>query len=411
MAGTLTAPAKTASAGSRWRGLKRRAVVFVGLPSLGVVVLAVWVIAPLIICQRARDLVGARILGKFDVKWSSLGVNEIELRGITLTHVSGRVLGRAERMILYYDRPLWGAGKRRVNRMMLIRPEFVLTLGADGRWDLQDILALEHDEDNEPSPLEVVDVVDGRVELRTGAGTAVFHAVNGRLGVEPRRFVLDRMEGLAYTGRIASTGWVGTHGNYGWSLQFNVAGAGVDEMARGTALESKKLGGKMDAFLTIDRFGDGPPLGAGWLEVREGRLYEIPVLLSVFNLLRLEAPGETVIDTTRCDFKLRADRIEVDRMQFLSRGPCLFGGGDILFEGRRVDLTFVPRLATHPPEGLEALDESEEPVGDFIRRNFLVCIEVRGTWTEPVAETVPLRVISRPLKAFFRALGKKEDPK
>ncbi|MBI2923945.1 MAG: hypothetical protein HYY18_23035 [Planctomycetes bacterium] len=405
MTGTTTEPKEAAPARSRWRGLKRRAIVYAALPSLGLVVIAVWVIAPLLICQRARDLVGARILGKFDVKWASLGFDDIELRGITLTHASGRVLGRAERMILSYDRPLWGEGKRRVNRLTLIRPEFRLTLAADGRWDLQDILALEHTEDTEASPLEIVDVVDGRIELQTGAGTAVFHGVNGRIGVEPRRFVLDRLEGLAYTGRISSSGWVGTHGNDGWALQFNVAGAGVEELARGTALESRKLGGKLDAFLTLDRIADGPPLGAGWLEVREGRLYEIPVLLSVFNVLRLEAPGETVIDTTRCDFKLRADRVEVERMQFLSRGPCLFGGGDILFEGRRVDLTFVPRFATDPPDGLEALDESEEPVGDFIRRNFLVCIEVHGTWTEPVAETVPLRVISKPLKAFFRALG------
>ena len=387
------------------RSWRRRIFFFGALPAIGMVLLLIWVVAPLAACHLARSGVAGRLNGRLSVGWASVGLREIEYRDARLSDGTGRVLATAERIVVRLDRPLWAPGKPSIESLRLIRADFVATLEPDGEWDIQRALSGPGGGDRtEARTAERIQIEDGRFELHTGLGVTLFSRVSADIGIEPSRIVLARVEGRSCDGRVSLIGHFETGTRSGWALQASASGVDVATLARGTSLDGKGLSGRLEGFLTLDRLG-GRPVGAGWLDVRGGRLYSLPVFISVFNLLRGEAPGETVLDTTRCDFVVRPDRLDVERLNLLSRGPCLFGNGRILFEGRRVELNFVPRVTGEPPEGLETLEESEEPVGDFIRRNILVSVEVRGTWSEPTAEIVPLRAITRPLKDFFRLLG------
>jgi hypothetical protein len=263
-----------------------------------------------------------------------------------------------------------------------------------------------------PSPLlpEKIAVEDGTLRLLTSTVNPTFSGLNATLVVEPRRFTLENAAVRTLGGRASLSGWLGRGSEEGWSIKVNVAEADVVELVRGTRLEGRKLAGRLDGYLTLMRGSTGAAVGAGWLDARDGRLLDLPVFMSVFNLLKLNSPGESFVKTCRTDFRVLADRFHVERWYVITDGVCLFGDGDVLFEGHRLDLDFVPRLSSEPPEGYETLDEAEQPVADFIRRNLLVSVEVKGTWMAPVAETTPLRVITKPLKDFFGLLkGKKSQ--
>ncbi len=397
-------------------------MLFVLLPLLAVFALLKWAIAPVIVRQGVMVAVAARIRGRVEVRGASVGFREVELQGVSLLDATGRVAATAEAVVIRLDRMPLGFGTPGIESLRLVRPDITMTLEQDGQVDLQRVLspppvaeapAAPAPGGNAPaapppppSPLlpSQIAVEGGTLRLVTSVFSPTFTGLDATIEVEPRRFVLHTAAAATLGGRASLSGWLGRGSDAGWAVQANVEGADVRELKRGTRLERRRLDGRLDGFLSLERGASGAALGAGWLDIRDGHLLELPVLLSVLNLLRLNAPGDSFVHSWRSDFKVLADRIHVERSYVMTDGVCLFGDGDILFDGHRVDLDFVPRLSGAPPEGYETLAEAEEPVADFVRKNLLANVEVRGTWMEPVAETTPLRVITGPLKDFFGLL-------
>lgn len=417
-----TAPAAAPKKPRRWR---RRILLFGLLPLVAFMALFKWAIAPVLIRQAVMVAVAARIRGRVEVRGASLGFREVELKGVSLLDATGRVAGTADAVVIRLDRMPFGFGTPGIESLRLVRPDVSMTVEADGQIDLQRVLSppppaipaqvlpapgggppAEPAPPPPPSPLlpGKISVEGGTLRLVTSVFSPTFTGLDATIDVEPRRFVLQTAAAGALGGRASLSGWLGRGGEAGWALQANVAAADVRELKKGTKLERRRLDGRLDGFLSLERGTAGAALGAGWLDIRDGHLLELPVLLSVLNLLRLNAPGDSFVHSWRTDFQVLADRLHVERSYVMTDGICLFGDGDIHFEGQRVDLDFVPRLSGEPPEGYETLAEAEEPVADFVRRNLLANIEVKGTWMSPVAETTPLRVITGPLKDFFGLL-------
>lgn len=406
----------------RWA---RRLVVWVLLPLAGVLALLKWAVAPVLVRQAVVVAVAARTRGRVEVRGASVGLREIELRGVSLHDATGREAGRAEAVVIRLDRIPFGFGRPGIESLRLVRPDIAVTVEPDGAIDLQRVLspppaaapaapaesgAPPAAPPPPPSPLlpSSISIEDGTLRLSTPVVSPAFTGLDATIEVESRRFVLRSSAARTLGGRASLAGWLGRNGDPGWALQANVEGADVRELKRGTRLESRRLEGRLDGFLSLERGLTGAALGAGWLDIQDGRLLELPVLLSILNILRFNAPGDAIVHTWRTDFRVLADRLQVERSWVMTDGICLFGDGDILYDGHRLDLDFVPRVGGMPPEGVDSLEDAEQPVADFVRKNLLVNVEVKGTWMSPEAETTPLRVITKPLKEFFRLLGGKK---
>lgn len=415
-----TAPAAVPRKPRRW---KRRVVLFGLLPLCAFLALFKWAIAPVLIRQAVMVAVAARIRGRVEIRGASVGFREVELKGVSLLDATGRVAGTAEAVVIRLDRVPFGFGTPGIESLRLVKPDVTMTVEPDGQIDLQRVLSppppanpapARPDPAGGPAPAPPPPpspllpgkfaVEGGTLRLVTSVFSPTFTGLDATIEVEPRRFVLQTAASRTLGGRASLSGWLGRGSESGWAVQANVDGADVRELKKGTNLERRRLDGRLDGFLSLERGTAGAAVGAGWLDIRDGHLLELPVLLSVLNLLRLNAPGDSFVHSWRTDFQVLADRLHVERSYVMTDGICLFGDGDIHFEGQRVDLDFVPRLSGEPPDGYETLAEAEEPVADFVRRNLLANVEVRGTWMHPVAETTPLRVITGPLKDFFGLL-------
>ncbi|MBI2923398.1 MAG: hypothetical protein HYY18_20260 [Planctomycetes bacterium] len=396
----------------RWQGRpeapppRRRRLFYRILTGTGVfvvasVLIAKWWIVPLAVRNHISGWLASHSYARLEIRSASVGWKTIVLRKLRLTDREGRLLGEADEVRIRLDRPLVGFGKPAVSSMRVIRPDVSAVLNDEGRLDIERALRRPPEAPPpSPNPLklpETIQVEDGQIRFSAPYVATVFGKVNADLHVSRQRFTFTTVQAQGFGGRASLSGFVGREKGEGWAMQINVAGGNVREMTRGTTLEGKHLEGRLDGFLSLegDRSGGGKAVGAGWIDVADGRLTELPVLLSVLNVLRLKLPGDALVNACRTDFRVLDDRLRFDRFYVLTEGICLAGDGDVLFKAHEVDLTFILRLIGELPLGIETVREAARPATDFFTRNFLLAVEVKGTWSDPSARPLPIRIVSK----------------
>lgn len=383
------------------RRLVRRVLLFGVLPLLVLLGLVTWGVLPWAVRRHFSNWFAERSFAQLKIRWASVGLHEIRLYGVSLTDRPGRVYGTADMVVVRLDRPVFGFGKPAIESLRVVRPDVSLTLDPDGHFDIQKILQRPPEAPPRPAkPIRLpaaIDVEGGTLRLNTSFLKATFGPINAPVRILPDRYEWTLVEAPALGGRASLSGFIGREGEKDWAVQVNVAEASVREMSRGTALESKRLDGRLDGFLSLVRGGPGKgAIGAGWIDVEKGKLLELPVLLSVFNVLRLSLPGDSVVSACRTDFRVLEDRLHFDRFYVLTEGICLFGDGDVFLQSHEVDFQFIPRLVGELPGGIETVREAINPATDFISANLLVAVVVKGTWTEPVTLPLPVPVATKP---------------
>jgi hypothetical protein len=112
--------------------------------------------------------------------------------------------------------------------------------------------------------------------------------------------------------------------------------------------------------------------GGGHARLREADIYELPVMIAMLNLLRVQRPDRTAFTTSHIDFRVEGDDLALERIDFSGDILCLKGKGRITGQ-REVDLAFYPQFGR---------DEAHLPlfrplVGEASRQFML--IEVTGT--------------------------------
>ncbi|MCE9581244.1 MAG: AsmA-like C-terminal region-containing protein [Planctomycetes bacterium] len=386
----------------------RRVIAFGVIPLVALVLLAVlakWVVAPILVRRHISGWLAERSYAHLNIGWASVGFHEVRLHGVSLTDRAGRVYGTADSVVIVLDRPIFGFGRPAIESLRIVHPDVSITLDPDGHFDIQKILK-RPPEAPPPSPDPIrlpptYGIEGGLLHFNTSFLKTTFGTIDASINVLPKRYEWTAVEGMSMGGRASLSGFIGREGDDDWSVQLNVKNAGVAEMTRGTALEAKKLEGRLDGFLSLGR-GDGSTrgaIGAGWIDVEEAKILELPVLLSVFNVLRLTLPGDSAVSACRTDFRVLDDRLHFDRFYVLTPGLCLFGDGDVFLDSR-VDLNFIPSAIGELPPGIEDVRELIHPATDLFSQNLLIDVEVTGTWTAPDAHPLPVRVVIKPIASF-----------
>ena len=392
----------------------RRIVLFGVLPLAALAGIIKWGIAPWAVRRHVSAWFAERSYARLEIGWAGVGWQEIRLYGLRLTDRAGRTYGTADRVVIRLDRPIVGFGKPVIESLRIVRPDVSVTLDPDGKLDIQKILkrppqaptpaAVASSSPSQPPGPDRIpptfDVEGGILRFNTSFLWTTFGTIDTKIRVLPDRYEWTAVEARALGGRASLSGFLGRGGGGAdWSVQINVENASVGEMTRGTSLESKRIDGRLNGFLSLGRGGgaDRSAIGAGWVDIDDAKLLELPVLLSVFNVLRLNSPGDSAVRACRTDFRILDDRLHFDRFYVLSEGICLLGDGDVFLDTHAVELNFVPRLIGEIPLGVETVRDAARPVTDFLSKNFLFDIEVKGTWMEPQTRLLPVRAASKPL--------------
>ncbi len=131
-----------------------------------------------------------------------------------------------------------------------------------------------------------------------------------------------------------------------YRLWLTAADVRLEELATSLKLGSgAELRGVAQAKLLLENTLDPATgqlirTGAGQIDVPRGRMYNLPVLLPLLKLVKLQAPDQTAFEEAHAVFDIRGDRIKVTQLDLIGTALSLGGSGELDSKGEDVKFEF-----------------------------------------------------------------------
>jgi hypothetical protein len=169
-----------------------------------------------------------------------------------------------------------------------------------------------------------------------------------------------------------------------------------DAELRGIAQAQVRLFNRFDP-----RAGAWVVEGTGRMDVPTGRMYNLPILLDLVKVLKLQAPDRTAFEEAHAAFRLKGDRVTVDQLDLIGKAVCVGGSGELDTAGDNVRLEFyslgsqlLARLANTPVGDLSA----------FLSRNLFVIRMTKENGGEIRYRPEPVPLVTDPARAVVERL-------
>ena len=155
--------------------------------------------------------------------------------------------------------------------------------------------------------------------------------------------------------------------------------------------------GSVDGHLYLSgEFGDPRTArGGGRIGIREARMFRLPLLLSVLDVLDLTAPEQTGLQSASAEFFLKGREIELRDLLLRSSTVAMIGAGRLHRDPLDLDL----RLVAVSPNRWFRLPVLTEFLEGTSRE--LVEIRVQGPLADPVLSAAPLRGVGEVVETLL----------
>jgi len=217
--------------------------------------------------------------------------------------------------------------------------------------------------------------------------------------------VATPVEGEFYGGRLEGSASIGLDDSGRFAFNLTVADVAFDRLLReGFHLEYDVSGGRLCGTLALEGEGADPDAvrASGYAEITHARLYQLPLLVRLLNVLRLAPGDETAFREARIQYFVSGKRFYFEDLRLIGPAVSLYGAGTMDTDGR-LDLTFmVGKKDDHPL--VPALSE----LLDGLRKE-LAIVQVSGTLAEPEVETRTLWGLSAPLRELLAHIQKERE--
>lgn len=130
-----------------------------------------------------------------------------------------------------------------------------------------------------------------------------------------------------------------------YRVWLTAAGVKLEDVAKQNKMGSGELKGEAQGNLLLEnvpdqRTGQLTLTGRGQLDVPEGRLYNLPVLLDLVKVLKGQSPDGVAFEEAHMNFELKGDRINVTQLDLLGTAVSLGGSGTMDMKGEDVKFEF-----------------------------------------------------------------------
>ncbi|MBM84023.1 MAG: hypothetical protein CMJ78_26005 [Planctomycetaceae bacterium] len=180
-----------------------------------------------------------------------------------------------------------------------------------------------------------------------------------------------------------------------YQIKMNMSHAKLQQYAKKYMPESENLSGTMRGWMNLSGEGEAPAnlSGSGQLQVQQAELYELPVLLQVFEALSDATPDRAAFDYAMLDFKVKNSRFNFNSIDLEGDTINLHARGGFAGFDKSLELDFYSRLSrTQVPI----------PVLNQLTAGW-VGVDVRGNLDDPKAEIKPAPLLDDALKGFLRS--------
>jgi hypothetical protein len=222
-----------------------------------------------------------------------------------------------------------------------------------------------------------------------------------RPGVKPP--VIDRKHQLTASAiggefTLNAEAWFGKETTY--RLVVSMDKGRLERFARRYLKGAKNLKGDMYGRVFLQGKGKSNRnlTGRGALRISPAAIYELPVLVQVFNVLNFVPVDKTAFKFVYADFDIADRRLLFRTIDLVGDSISLRGRGTVLFDGKMAldFFSMLPRSRV-PVEIVRQLVKSAT--------SGWVGVKVRGTVSQPRAEIRAVPQVDDALKQFLNALG------
>jgi hypothetical protein len=173
----------------------------------------------------------------------------------------------------------------------------------------------------------------------------------------------------------------------------------LEEFGRHNLAPGTKLSGLASTKLYLR--GQGPDIndmtGGGAIDVPEGHLYNLPVLLDVLKVLGLRRPDGTAFDQAQGTFTIRGNRMTISRLDLVGNSFSLRGQGDMNLDGTDIQLDFFAAGA----RAMQMLPPILKDIPQTLSKHMLK-IEIRGRLGDIRTTKVPMPTLVEPIEEMFK---------
>jgi hypothetical protein len=155
-----------------------------------------------------------------------------------------------------------------------------------------------------------------------------------------------KVEARFYGGKLAIDATM-FHARKKYTLDVRLEGAQLAQMSTEYFDSSVSLTGNMNANMTLTGAQSLDLLsGGGKVEVRDATMGELPIMVSLFKVLRNRAPDTTAFNGIDAQFRVVGKNLQFEQLDILGDAISLKGKGTVGFD-RQADLVFYSYMGRH----------------------------------------------------------------
>lgn len=281
-------------------------------------------------------------------------------------------------------------------------------VGLIGQWDGQETMldgTLELDSINVLEPNFQLTHVRGPFQLRDGRLTlgASEAFVPQRAGSPQRPVALDeRVRGQVIDGWLTLDAIIDLANEPVYQMKLSLSRGSLERLAQRYLRASSNLQGVMNGWMSLQGRGLSKDriTGTGQLQISPASLYELPVLVQMFKVLRFDpnyADFKTAFHYADLNFQVRNSLFDFSSIDLVGDAISLRGFGFVRFDGAMM-LDFYSMI----PRNQLPIPILHEIVGQMSQGWYRV--EVRGVVGNPEVRAKPVPQVEDTLKQFLSPL-------
>jgi hypothetical protein len=172
----------------------------------------------------------------------------------------------------------------------------------------------------------------------------------------------------------------------------------LEEFGRRNLGKDSQISGLANAEIHLEGKGPEPNdlTGRGSVDVPNGRLYNLPLLLDLLKFLAIRLPDGTAFDEAHASFTIRGQRMAISRLDLYGNAVSLRGQGEMNLDGTDINLDFFAALARVTQFLPPVLKELPNNLSKYLFK-----IQMRGKMGDVHFTKEPLPPLFEPLKGFL----------
>ncbi len=208
--------------------------------------------------------------------------------------------------------------------------------------------------------------------------------------IDPKRFA--HLSARAYGGVVYGDCWLTRDSPARFAMRSSVFEADLGRLAREVLVGRQQFSGKLSGTLQLrgDSGGARSLTGAGAAQLRDANFYELPLMVSLFKVLKLKTPDPTAFTTSDIRYRVEGERVYLDEVKFAGDAISLRGRGEVNFD-RQVRLLFRTELGRQSARTI---------IGELIggASEQIMVVHVDGTLDDPKVHKEPFPGVAKVLQ-------------